>query len=399
MFKLITQHLEKRRVQTASVILSVAVSAAVLFSLYLLYLGITAGLDNSAQRMGADLMVVPAEAEKLIEQEELLFGGAPVAIYMPMEKAEQIMARDGIEHASLQFFGQTLDEGCCSSVGAVRLVGYDENSGWLLDPWLEEPVEELGRWEILVGCKAGGYSSGTGRVLGQEVTVRGRLQETSTSLDYSVVLRFDDLRELMKQKENYGHIWAKYGEADTLASAVLIKAEEGRKDEVANGIMSLGGVRVFRAADVLSEIHDRMFVVFAVMLGAGLLLAASSILQLFARFYSLVWDRKGEWGLYRAIGASRRDLKCMIYGEALLMTVGGAAAGLLLGQGLYSLLLRLLERYQTFPFIAPGFRAVACGALLLLLLYTVVAVAAAALPARRSGRIDPSSAMAMGDID
>lgn len=398
MTRLILQHLKKHRVQTLSVALSVAISAAVLFALYLLYLGITAGLVNSQRRMGADLLVVPAEAESLVEQEELLFGGAPVAIYMPMEKAQQVLSRPGIAHASLQFFGQSLDEGCCSAIGAVRLVGYDENSGWLLEPWLNTPVA-LGQWEVLLGSRAGGFSGETGFVLGQQVTVRGRLEETGTSLDRSVILRFDDLRQLMKQKESYAHIWAKYGTADTLASAVLIKAEEGRKEEVANGILSLGGLRVFQAADILSDIHDQMSVVFTIMLGAGVLLAGCSILQLFARFFSLIWDRKGEWGLYRAIGASRRGLRLMILGEGLLLTVGGAALGLPLGAGLYALLLRVLDRYQSFPLLSPGPAAIALGALLILLLYTLIAVAAAGLPAVYSGRIAPSSAMAMGDID
>lgn len=398
MLRLILQHLNKRRAQTISVAASVAVSAAVLFALYLLYFGITAGLTSSEQRLGADLMVIPAEAEELVEQEELLFGGASVAIYMDAEKAEAVLSRPGIEKASMQFFGQTLDEGCCSAIGAVRLVGYDENSDWLIAPWMDDPVT-LESGEVLVGSEVGGYDSETGLVLGNEVRVKGQLQQTGTSLDRSIIMPLEDVRRLTRENNNYDHIWAKYGEPETLVSAILIKAEEGKKDEVTAGIMSLGGVRVLQSADVLADIHDQMSVVFTIMLGAGLLLAASSILQLFARFFSLVWDRKGEWGLYRAIGASRRDLRQMIIGEGLLLTVGGAALGLPLGAGLYALLLNILDQYQTFPFIAPGVGTVAVGIVLMLVLYTIVAVTAASIPAYHSGRIDPSSAMAMGDID
>lgn len=398
MIKLILHSLNKRRAQSISTVVSVAVCVAVLFALLLLYSGITAGLESSGKRLGADILVIPAEAETLIDDEELLFTGAPVSIYMDETVLEDIAAVDGVTAVSGQFFGQTLDSGCCSILGATRLIGYDDRSDWLISPWLNDSAT-LQTGEILLGYGVSDYADQDTYILGKKMTVKGILDETGTSLDRSIIMNMDEVRALTAISRDYNHIWAKYGAPEMLVSAALVQVDEEKKDSVSAGIMAMGGLRTVVADDVLGAIYEQMRMVFSIMLGAGLLLALSSILQLFARFFSLIWDRKGEWGLYRALGASRRDLQALIYGEALTLTLGGTVIGLLLGGGLYEALLAYLRSMQTFPFIAPGATVVCIGAAVALMLFALVALAASSLPARRSGRIDPSAAMALGDID
>ena len=59
------------------ILISVLISAAVLFAMFLLYNGVSDGIDTSEQRMGADIVVVPGEAEELLDETDLLFTGAP----------------------------------------------------------------------------------------------------------------------------------------------------------------------------------------------------------------------------------------------------------------------------------------------------------------------------------
>jgi putative ABC transport system permease protein len=67
MFTIIRQSLQKRWIQSVSTLFAVAVSVSILFALYLLYQGITTGLSTSENRMGADLLVVPADARDLLD--------------------------------------------------------------------------------------------------------------------------------------------------------------------------------------------------------------------------------------------------------------------------------------------------------------------------------------------
>jgi len=114
--------------------------------------------------------------------------------------------------------------------------------------------------------------------------------------------------------------------------------------------------------------------------------------------FSLPWDRKGEWGLYRALGATRGDLKRLILGEAAILTGAGVTLDCCLvalsacwrthgcKDSVPSLHRGVLEQ----DWLAIVVTAAAFG---------LVALVAAWWPARQSGRIAPSSAMAMGDID
>ncbi len=62
MNSLILHSIRMRKVQTASIVVSVALSVALALVLGLIYGGVTRGIDVSAERGGADLLIVPKDA-------------------------------------------------------------------------------------------------------------------------------------------------------------------------------------------------------------------------------------------------------------------------------------------------------------------------------------------------
>jgi putative ABC transport system permease protein len=118
-----------------------------------------------------------------------------------------------------------------------------------------------------------------------------------------------------------------------------------------------------------------------VFAGLALLLAAVGIYGLLASF---VADRVPEIGLRFALGAEARDIARLIIGKGLLLTVTGAALGVLIAAMVARLLTSQLygvsDRDPTVSFVAAA---------------VVLAVAAAAsyLPARRAARMDPAVAL------
>jgi putative ABC transport system permease protein len=113
----------------------------------------------------------------------------------------------------------------------------------------------------------------------------------------------------------------------------------------------------------------------------------------------MAWDRKGEWGLYLALGATRRDLKIFVIGEALILSMGGVLAGIVLGYGLYYAILALLNNRKAFPFIEASFSAQLLGVIGAMAIFSFIGIISAWFPANRSARIEPSAAMALEDID
>lgn len=400
MLKLIFQHLDKRRTQSISVFLAILLSVSALFALFLLYSGVSKGMEISSQRMGADILVVPSDAESMAEERDLLFTGAPASIYMPESIEGQIRQIKGVKRTTVQFYGQTLGSSCCSTGAERRIVGYDGDTDWLIKPWADKEINgRLGQDEVIIGCDVGGFETGTGFLLGHKMKLAACLEPTGTSLDSCIFVDLDVARGFSKAQEGYDHFWEKYGQPEHLISAVAVETEEGSRTAAANMIELKGDFKCITSSHVLGEIQEQMKVLFLIMLGAGILLSASSVFQLFARFYSMAWDRKAELGLYRAMGASKKDLKLLILGEAMLLTGTGAAAGLGAGVGLYKLLLALMLKEQIFPFLAPSPLQVLLGILLCLAAFLLAACLSAMTPLHQISRIDPSAAMQKQDID
>lgn len=401
MLQLILQSLRRRRIQSSALLLSVLISVAVLFALYLVYTGVTGGLNTSEERLGADIVVMPRKAASLLSDSELLFTGAAATVYMDADEEALIANIDGVVATTSQFYSQTLDQGCCSTITAARLLGYDPASDWVIAPWAQEEIgRELAPDEIVIGSHIGGYESGRGYVLGKPVTVVAVLAPTGTSLDYSILMSLAAARAISADTAYYEHFWERYGAPANLISAVLVKvADAYDKNNVANLIELKGDYTTVVASDALVEAQSQAGIIFRLMFGACLLFCVACVFQLLARFYSMAWDRKNELGLYRALGASAADLRTLIAGEALILIGAGAICGLLLGYLFYRLIHNLLVANSAFPFIAPSCWLALAGVAGVLLLFVLIGLAAVYVPLKQVKKIDPSLAMQKMDID
>lgn len=399
MLQIIRHSLTRRWVQSISTLTAVAFSVGIFFAIYLLYTGVSLGLDTGKRRLGADLLVIPADS--IVESETLLFTGQPYNVYMNRDIEERIARVEGVKRTTPQFFAQTLNETCCSLIGATRLIGFDQRTDWLVQSWVKRlQGGHLAPDQVLVGSEVKGFSGQTATILKKTVRVAGVLEPTGTSLDYSVLMPIDSTRELVKTIPYFQTFLGKGNVPGGVVSAVLVDVDNDfDRSNVIKRIERTGKVRVIQASVVLQRIKDQMDVLFLVMLSAGILAAVASTAQIFARFFTLAWDRKGEWGLYRALGATRGDLKLLVVGEALILTLVGIATGLVLGYLLNLILVDLLQKQQAFPLLLPPPADVVSGSVMVSTLFILLGLIAALIPGIRSGNIDPSSAMAMGDID
>ena len=98
-----------------------------------------------------------------------------------------------------------------------------------------------------------------------------------------------------------------------------------------------------------------------------------------------VTQRRREIGLLKALGATGRQIRLAFFTEAMLLALGGAAAGLVVGELGRSL---ALQMYPAIPFQAPWWALLAAPATAILtaVLFTVA-------PARRAAMLDPVQAL------
>ncbi len=200
------------------------VSAFALFATLLLR-GAATSLELASNRLGADIVVVPAGAEA--KMEGALMMGVPAQFWMPKENILKVAGIPGVASVSPQVYLATLTGASCCSVSNMFMVAYDPETDFTIKPWLEQEIKEgLGLGEVIGGT----YISATEgkqniRVFGYLVTLISNINPTGTGLDQSMFFTMDTARDIarisVKQAEKPLVI------PEDQVSAVLIKLEPG----------------------------------------------------------------------------------------------------------------------------------------------------------------------------
>jgi putative ABC transport system permease protein len=110
-------------------------------------------------------------------------------------------------------------------------------------------------------------------------------------------------------------------------------------------------------------------------------------------FTILVAQRTREMALLRAVGATRRQVRRAVLGEAAVVGVVGSLVGLVLGAGVARSLVLLLQQLggveMPSPALVPSLRTALIG----VVVGTVVTLVASIAPARRATRVAPVQAL------
>lgn len=398
---IIWKSLMHRKLQNLAIILSIAVSVAILFSIAGIYTGVDAGLERSKQRMGADIVIIPFGV-KWLEPSMYLFGGATTNIYMPAKYLEAAQAVPGVSRVTPQFFAHTLsDSTCCDLNKQTRIIGYDPHSDWIVGPWLKSvQKQELAEDEVILGSTVPAGSREIMTILGKSYRIVALADNTGTSMDHSIFVNMAEARRIAGEIPKLKAAFSRQGSAEEWLSAILVQIDPAYDVQtVAAQIQQIGPLQTIVAAEVKQKVAEQ-FTVLGVLFGAiGVLTALAALFQLFSRFYTMTCDRQAEWGLYLALGARSSDIARLIIGEAVAVTLAGSVAGLVLGGALYAWGLAILEMYQSFPFVQDAGSSLLLLGLSLTGLFSGLGILAAWLPAYMGSRVDPSLIMIQGEYD
>ena len=150
-FRIARKSITRKFFRSAAIAFAVAVVAATLFSVTTVMGSVESSLRKGTARLGADIMVVPAEAEALAKT--ALLAGEPSTFYMDRSIEDKVRAIRGVKAAASQIFLQTAEYGCCS-VADMLLIGFDPEHDFTITPWLKRAtpaLTDIGSDETIVG--------------------------------------------------------------------------------------------------------------------------------------------------------------------------------------------------------------------------------------------------------
>ncbi|MDE8701459.1 ABC transporter permease [Adlercreutzia equolifaciens] len=370
------------------------------------------GVRLSRDRLGADIMVLPAGASG--NTSEVLFCAEPVNVYLPTEALDEAAAVSGVAQVTPQFFTQTVDESCCSVVGVTRIVGIDPATDFVLAPWIVGAGEgggsgesaesaafgaELGDRGILLGAAAPAIEGGQASILGEVFQVAGALEPTGTSVDETIFMDIEAARAIAAQSPYLTRLWA---DADPFeaVSCLMVSVDDGADAAtVAQELMAaIPGSVAVRTSDMVASVSSQLTVIEVIALVFLVMLVLLAVVALAGRFAALASSRMGELGLLRTLGVSRGRVGGSFALEIGLVTLAAAVVAVMVACAVSGEVVGVLHHSFSMPgAVVPAQTygtAVAAGLLF------AVALSAVALvqPLVRMMRHDPQEILARGDL-
>jgi len=396
-YRLPLHNLKRRPFRTAVLIVISALMTASVFGGLIISSSLKNGLDSLEQRLGADIIVVPKDAEAKTDLENLLLQGTPGYFYMDKSVQEKISAVEGIDLTSPQYFLVSANAECCSV--KVQIIGFDEDSDFAVKPWLKEVYDgRLGANEIIVGSKISTRVGHTLKLYGVECKAVGKLDATGTGLDTAIYTTNETVRTLIAASQEKGISVLAKQSPENVISSVYIKVRDGYDaGEVAGNInLTVDGVQAVRTRSMITGTADRLSVISG---SIGFFSAAVCVLAaviMTAAFSVLANERRKEFAVLRVIGFSRRKLGEVVLSETVFICLAGAVSGLLLTALTVLPFGTLIEQKTGLPYLSPDMVKLLIYAFLAFAAVMITGPLASAWSAYRLSRVDTGSILREG---
>lgn len=387
-FSLARRNLMNRPWRTLAAAAAFSVIAATLFSAQYLIGGTQQSLDAGLNRMGADMMVVPAEYSAA--GENALLTGQPTTFFFQDSGFGAIADTPGVAKASPEIFIGTLyGQSCCA--GPVQLIAIDPSRDFTISAWLKDnPSVTMGKDDIIVGSAILGDVGSSLKFYGHTFHIAGRLDQTGLSgVDMAVFTRFEDAHTMAD--ESPLRAARNLSIPKGMVSAVLVRVVPGADPQaVASQIQTrVPGTKTILPLSLHGTVSARLGMLSTLLYASGLVVTLVTIPLLAAMAAMVAHERRSEIAILRALGASRSFVRNLLLAESFLLSLTGALAGI----GMAALSLVAFRDFIAISLKIPLPMPTAPSILLFmgiaLFLPVVSGTIATLLPAVRAGLMDP----------
>lgn len=345
------ENIRRKPLRSAYMIILVAISTIILYLGTMFSLSLSNGLESLSNRLGADVIVVPAGYKADIES--ILLKGEPSTFYLPENTLEKLKQFDEIEKMTPQTYVATLSASCCAY--PVQIIGIDMSTDFLISSWLSKSInKELKDGEVIVGNHVVGEKGEQVKFFGNYLHIVGRLEQTGMGFDATVFVNRNTARELAKASER---IRANKISDGNFISCVMIKAKPGVDSvKLASKISrTLSGEGIFAmfSKKFINSISSNLKILSNSMIILIISLWLMSIIILSFSFTAIFNERKKEMAIFRVLGASNKKLKKIIYTESIILSIYGSMLGSFISILLSLILLPNFATKLAMPYMAP----------------------------------------------
>ena len=323
------RNIQRRPFRSCCLIIIIMLFSATLFGGSVLMKNLSLGISGMANRLGADILVVPYGYEKNLEV--ALLRGEPSSFYLKANLMDKIKVIKGVEAVSPQLFIASLSAGCCTS--KVQLIGFDQQSDFVIKPWLQTQLSQpLTDQQVVVGSKITSNVGDEIKFFNHPFKIAAKMDSTGMGFDTSVFMTIPAAQSLMKS--------ANLIEGDTdhfvnYVSSIFIKVDpDYQPKDVVNQMMPKYAIDYnidfVMTKGMLSNISKWLKGFSTIVYSLSAIFWLLAIIVIFVIFSSSLNERKREISLLRILGASRSDLVKMLLRESLIISALGGIVGIVI---------------------------------------------------------------------
>lgn len=321
------RNIQRRPFRSCCLIIIIMLFSATLFGGSVLMKNLSLGISGMANRLGADILIVPYGYEKNLEV--ALLRGEPSSFYLKADLIDKIKDIKGIEAVSPQLFIASLSAGCCTS--KVQLIGFDQQSDFVIKPWLQTQLEQsLQDDQVVVGSKITSNVGDEIKFFNHPFKIAAKMDSTGMGFDTSVFMTIPAAHSLMKEANLIE------GDTDHFAnyvSSIFVKVDpDYQSKDIVNQIMPKYAIDYnidfVMTKGMLSNISKWLNGFSTIVYSLSAIFWVLAIIVIFVIFSSSLNERKREISLLRILGASRSDLVKMLLRESLIISALGGLAGI-----------------------------------------------------------------------
>lgn len=382
--------------RTVGLVLLTAALSFVFFGGAILTFSLQNGLQNMKDRLGADIMIVPVENNA--DMEAILLKGEPSCFYFKKSLEQKVEILEGVELCTSQFFLTSLDAECCDT--RVQLIGFDPETDFSVQPWISKVYDqELEGGAVIIGNDIHVESGERLKLFDTEYEIAAQLDATGTGLDQAVYATMDTIKLMYRAAYAKGQRFLDEADPDNSISTILIRVRDGydSKTLIKNIRRELGGVQVVESQSMISGTAENMeHVAFFLYLFAGLFLLIAVIMLCLA-FMVTANERKKEFAILRALGATRKKLAAIILWEAAYIGIAGGALGVVAAAAVVFPFHIYIGDRLGMPYLLPGSGTIAGAVLFTLAVSFLIGPLSAALSAVKISHAETYLTMREGD--
>ena len=397
-FSLSMKNLVRKPGRTIALALLTAFLSLSVFGGSVIVLSLRSGLQSLEARLGADIILVPSEAQSKVSFQNMFLQGTTGAFYMDASVQEKALEVQGVEKAAPQTFLASLKADCCSV--KIQVIGIDPAKDFTVQPWIARSLTgRLGDMDVAVGCKVEAGIGEIIRIYDQRCKVVACLEPTGTGLDTAVYCSMDTMDKLLAAAESKGISHKIASGDDSVISAVYVKVKDGYDIDAVNTALTghLRKVTAVRTRSMITGVSDSLAGVsrtVSVMIVVIWILAFVILLLAYAM---IVRERSREFAVLRLVGASGRMLaRIALLESAACGLIGGLTGIVLAAVGVFSFS-SLIESSLGLPYLLPDFTTLLILAAGTLVLSAAVSALASAFSAWRLSRVNPGTALREGN--